>query len=80
MRREPGLGPRGSGIRVGFSTSGGLRRKSVGNLFPDAAFPDSRLGLKTSGALLTSQVAASHSAKVSTSEISGAGGASAVTP
>ena len=39
MRREPGLGPRGSGIRVGFSTSGGLRRKSVGNLFPDAAFP-----------------------------------------
>lgn len=36
-------------------------------------FLDSRLGLKTSGALLTSQVAASHSAKVSTSETSGAG-------
>lgn len=36
-------------------------------------FRDSRLGTKTSGAPLTSQVATPHSAKVSTSETSGAG-------
>lgn len=71
MRREPGSGPRGSGTRAGLSTSGGLRRKSVRS--PMLPFRDSRLGVKTSGALLTSQVATSHSTKVSTSETSGAG-------